>query len=132
MDALDRRVIIGIGIAAALTASLYAFLASSDEEKAGGAGGTMDSDTIQECRSLLRESADILVQVARDGLGYEDPDDAARLSELEARVSEIEAEMEGAGCNEDREQWVYGSFIQEMSEYESYIAELVRQNDVGT
>lgn len=127
MDGLDRKVIIGIAVTAAITASLYAFLSTSEKNNPE----SMDSDTIQECRDLLRESADILVQVARDDLSHDNPDDSQRLAVLEARVSDIENEMSALGCDENREQWVYGSFRQEMSEYESYIADLVRQNSAG-
>ena len=127
MDGLDRKVIIGIAVTAAITASLYAFLSTSEKSSPE----SMDSDTIQECRGLLRESADILVQVARDDLSHDNPGDSQRLAVLEARVSDIENEMAALGCDENREQWVYGSFRQEMSEYESYIADLVRQNSAG-
>ena len=124
MDSLDKKIIGGITIAAVTTVILYALLASMQEKDPGAIG----REVIDACRNLTRESADILVQVARDNLKPDNPDDVQRLAALESRIVEIEGEMERLDCYETREQWAYGSFRQEMSEYETYIAELVRQN----
>lgn len=124
MDSLDKKVIAGIAIAAVFTISLYAYLAGEQER----GSEPLDSKIVDRCRELLREGADILVQVARDDLNPDSPDDAFRLAEFEGRIADIETEMDKINCRGTQDQWTYGSFKQEMSEYEAYIAELVRKN----
>lgn len=125
MDSLDKKIIGGIAITAAIAASLYAFMSISE----GNQGRSPDKEAIERCRGLVREGADILVQIARDGLDAAEPGDAGRLAEFEARISAIEEEMSRYDCRATQLEWAYGSFRQEMSEYESYIADLVRQNN---
>ncbi len=125
MDSVDKKIIGGIAITAAIAASLYAFMSISE----GGQGRSLDKEAIEKCRGLVREGADILVQIARDGLDAADPADAGRLAEFEVRISAIEEEMTRHDCHSTQQEWAYGSFRQEMSEYESYIADLVRQNN---
>ncbi len=125
MDSLDKKIIGGIAITAAIAASLYAFMSISE----GSQGRSLDKEAIERCRGLVREGADILVQVARDGLDAADPGDAGRLAEFEARIAAIEEEMSRYDCHATQKEWAYGSFRQEMSEYESYISDLVRQNN---
>lgn len=125
MDSLDKKIIGGIAITAAIAASLYAFMSISE----GSQGRSLDKEAIERCRGLVREGADILVQVARDGLDAADPGDAGRLAEFEARIAAIEEEMSRYDCHATQQEWAYGSFRQEMSEYESYISDLVRQNN---
>ncbi len=125
MDSLDKKIIVGIAVTAAVAASLYAFMSISE----GDQGGSLDKESIERCRALVREGADILVQIARDGLDAADPGDAGRLAEFEAQISAVEGEMSRHDCHATQQEWAYGSFRQEMSEYESYIADLVRQNN---
>jgi len=127
MDNLDKKIIGGIAITTAIAASLYAFMSFSE----GSQGGSLDKEAIERCRGLVREGAEILVQIARDGLDAADPGDAERLAEFEVRISAIEEEMARYDCHATQQEWAYGSFRQEMSEYESYIADLVRQNNAG-
>lgn len=127
MDTLDKKIIGGIAITAAIAASLYAFMSISE----GNQGKSLDKEAIERCRGLVREGADILVQIARDGLDATDPKDAERLAGFEVQISSIEGEMSRHDCHATQQEWAYGSFRQEMSEYESYIADLVRQNNAG-
>ena len=103
--------------------TLYTYLDSQENKLP-----PLESHVIEGCRNLVRESADIFVQVARDNLQPDNPNDASRLNELQSRILEIEDQMMELGCNEDPDRWTYGSFKQEMSEYEEYIVELTRQN----
>ena len=123
MNSLDKKVVAGIAVTAVFTASLYAFLASEH----GTGAGPLDREIVEGCRDLTREGADVLVQIARDDLSPDNPGDAGRLAEFEARIAEIEAGMEEMNCRETQDRWAYGSFKQEMSEYEAYSAELVRE-----
>ncbi len=126
MDRLGRMVVSGVAALAILTITLYAYLDMQQSRSA-----PLDSQVVDSCRSLVRQSADILVEVAGDNLQPDDPADAPRLQELQARIMMIEGEMSSLGCLEDPDRWVYGSFKQEMAEYEEYIAELTRRNAEG-
>ncbi len=126
MDRLSRMVASGVVALAILTITLYAYLDMQQSRPA-----PLDSQVVDSCRSLVRQSADILVEVAGDNLQPDDPADAPRLQELQARIMMIEGEMNDLGCLEDPDSWVYGSFKQEMAEYEGYIAELTRRNAEG-
>jgi len=123
MDSLNRKVIVGLAVTAAVTAALFAYMSAAQEKIE-----PLSDYVVEGCRDLVRESAGILVEVAQDDLNYDDPDDASRLSDLTVRISEIEDEMAVLNCRETQDGWAYGSFKQEMSEYEAYIAELVRGN----
>lgn len=61
----------------------------------------------------------------------DDPADAPRLQSLQVQVESIEDQMADLGCLENPDSWAYGSFRQEMAEYEEYIAELTRMNAEG-
>lgn len=122
MDGLDRKVLAGLLTASILTITLFAFMYVQQDRVE-----PLDDEVVDGCRSLVRESADILVEVARDDLGPDYSNTLPRLQELQTRIHEIEAEMSQLGCYEEQEGWMYGSFKQEMSEYEAYIAELTRE-----
>ena len=124
MDATDKKIIVGIVIFAAVIATLYGILSVATI----GNAESLDRKTIEKCRSLTRGVADILVQVARDGLDPDNLGDAQKLAEYEARIDAIEDDMAENRCVETQEKWAYGSFKQEMSEYEAYIAELSRSS----
>lgn len=123
MDGLDRKVLAGLLAVSAVTITLFAFMYGQQES-----AKLLDDDVVEGCRSLVRESADILVEVARDNLGPDNQDTLPRLYELQTRIHEIEIEMSDLRCHETQEGWAYGSFRQEMSEYEAYIAELVKNS----
>lgn len=124
MDSFDIKVVSGIVTVAAVIVVLYAVLASMQSATTG----TLEREEIDMCRSLTRESADVLVQVAQSDLDLDNPHNAQRLSAFESRISEIQHNLDELDCHETQDQWAYGSFRQEMSEYEAYIADLVRQN----
>ena len=141
MDSFDKKIISGIIIVVVFTVSLYAFLlfVSNDSNDTQ----SLDQDTIEKCRTLTRQSADILVQTAivsqtnANKNNYNDSgsnnndnklENTKKLEELKIHALDIEKNMSDLKCHETQEEWAYGSFKQEMSEYEAYIAEIVRQN----
>ena len=126
MDRLNRMAAAGVVAMAVLAVTIYVYLDAQHDNPA-----RLDPQIVDACRSLVRESADILVQVARDNLQPDNPADASRLQDLQERVAAIEEQMAGLGCLENLDGWVYGSFRQEMTEYEGYIAELTRLNAEG-
>ena len=126
MDRLNRMAAAGVVAMAVLAVTIYVYLDAQHDNPA-----RLDPQIVDACRGLVRESADILVQVARDNLQPDDPADASRLQDLQERVAAIEEQMAGLGCLENLDGWVYGSFRQEMTEYEGYIAELTRLNAEG-
>lgn len=123
MDKLYKQAITGSLIFLAVVLTLYAFLDAQNRNLP-----PLESHIIEGCRNLVRESADVFVEVARDNLKPDNPDQAPRLQELQNRLMEIEDEMHALDCYKTQERWTYGSFKQEMTEYDSYIAELNRQN----
>ena len=116
----------GVVAMAVLAVTIYVYLDAQHDNPT-----RLDPQIVDACRGLVRESADILVQVARDNLQPDDPADASRLQDLQERVAAIEERLAGLGCLENLDGWVYGSFRQEMTEYEGYIAELTRLNAEG-
>ena len=122
MDKINKRVILGLIVIAVITVTLYAYLEAQQQTELS----PLDKHTIQNCRDLMRESADILVQVAR---GIDNTKDAQRLQEMRTGIVDIESKMTELQCLEYVDSWAYGSFKQEMVEYEEYIAELVRNNE---
>lgn len=124
MDSLDKKVISGIIVALAFTITLYVFLSIISQDNNMQ---SLSPETIEKCRTMTRESADILVQTAMQS-GNQNNKELQNLTELKARALEIEKSMTELRCHQTQEQWAYGSFKQEMLEYEAYIAELVRQN----
>lgn len=126
MDHLDRKVLAGLMAASAVTVTLFAYMHMQQER-----AEPLADEIVEGCRSLMRESADIMVEVARDDLNPDEPGDLPKLHDIQTRIYEIEAEMAGLGCYETQEKWAYGSFKQEMSEYEAYIAELIRDDYAG-
>lgn len=125
MDSVDKKVVSGIIAVAIFTASLYVVLAIASQDDNAK---KISSETIQKCRDLTRESADILVQTAQQR--NDEPENEQRLEELRIRAAQIKDGMTKLDCHITQDQWAYGSFKQEMSEYEAYIAELVRQNNL--
>ena len=123
MDTFDRKIILGIIIFAAITFTLYLYLDNQQNSLP-----PLEPYVIEGCRNLVRESAEIFVEVARDNLKPNEPDDSQRLQELQYRLAEIELEMSRLECEENSDRWAYGSFVQEMNEYEEYIADLNRSN----
>lgn len=119
-------VIAGVVVMAVLAITIYVYLDAQHDSP-----DRMDPHVADTCRSLVRESADILVQVARDNLQSDNPADVPILHDLQIRAAEIEAQLAGLDCLENPDGWVYGSFRQEMAEYEGYIAELTRMNTEG-
>lgn len=125
MDSFDKKVVSGIIAVAIFTASSYVFLAVSSQDDNVK---KISSEIVQKCRDLTRESADILVQTAQQQ--NDEPENEQRLEELKIRATQIKGVMIELDCYETQDQWAYGSFKQEMSEYEAYIAEIVRQNNL--
>lgn len=125
MESFDKKVVSGIIAVAIFTASLYVFLAISSQDDNAK---KISSETIQKCRDLTRESADVLVRTARQQ--NDEPENEQLLEELRMQAAQIKDGMTELDCYKTQDQWAYGSFKQEMSEYEAYIAEIVRQNNL--
>lgn len=126
MDRLSRLVLVGAVTVLVTIASIYAYLDAAERRVP-----PLDPEVVQGCRSLVREAAEILVQAAQDDLVRDDPASMSLLADLQGRLAEIEEGMDTLRCEETSERWAYGSFVQEMSEYEEYIAELARGNARG-
>ena len=131
MDNLDKKIVSGIIIVLVFTVSLYAFLSFVSDNGSNDAQSLVP-DIVEKCRALTRESADILVQTAiltktdtsQNNAKLENTTQS--LEELKIRALNIEQNMADLKCHETQEEWAYGSFKQEMSEYEAYIAEIMR------
>ena len=126
MDKLNRMIVIGVMIMAAIALTIYVYLDSQHDSPSDS-----DPTMVDACRDLVRQGADILVQVARDNLQSDDPVDSVVLKDLRSKSLEIEAQMDDLGCLNNPESWAYGSFRQEMAEYTDYIDSLTRMHGNG-
>ena len=121
MPTAMRTVAVSVAALGAVAVSLYIML---DAER----GGLADPAYVERCRDLARQAMDISVEAAGAGLDPGDPLDAGAVDAFRAQADDLQGRMDSAGCGENPEKWIYGSFQQEMIETERYIAFLLEEN----
>ena len=95
-------------IAAITAAVLYAVMSGDPVDPAM-------ASYVNECRDLARQTMDIAISTAESGV---DPT-------FEPRIIDNQIRMESLGCTQNEDEWLYGSFLQEMIEKEERLSALM-------